>query len=503
MPLPPQGYPLARPVISLYEKFYHRGVAYAPEYGEGGIYGLLFYKNRLFYTYALEAKFIVQKGGEIEKEYDFSEVGPAPRVGGDTYGAICPVDDKVYFGGWVHAPISYDASTRTVNFSNKYAHLHEIDVDSLETKLLWKETAGVSDAWTGEVSDIIYDPINDRLLVARGDGSYNLGVYAYDRATGQMTQLLTEGALRGVLYLDHAVFNTGGTSFSGFQVINLHDGSTSTLAFDSTNFKIADDGPTPSNAYMGSMIVLRNRVYAFIKGGMVIGDPTGVVKSELEWSYYGRFIRLFDNPSDKAIYAPWRHKALGVAGGALVAYTIFDRILYRDPAMFPTSILVFVDGQYARIVGALGRVTGLATDGRYVYIGTNTGDNDYYFRSALEGLGVKDIIAVPIEDLLFRPPPPLMIKLTISGVAAGNYYGGIPLLGYKEPKLFWYNASGAAYDIEIYEYDLQHNPADYGGPETVSVNAGKNTIDLSGYKGIISIKTPADDTGAKAWIVLE
>jgi len=145
--------------------------SYAPEWGSGGIFGLKYYRGVLYYTLAFDAVsyFITDSGVE---RYRFEQVGPLPTSGGDTYNAVEAVDDVIYFGGWVHAPAAYEggeSSLRgTISFTNKYSHVHLYDIGDRRISLLWKEGAGRGDEWAGEVSEIIYNPVQDELLIARG-----------------------------------------------------------------------------------------------------------------------------------------------------------------------------------------------------------------------------------------------------------------------------------------------------------------------------------------------
>ena len=165
---------------------YKYGHSYAPEWGSGGIFGLCYHRDVLYYTLAFdaEAHFILR---DREKIYKFSAVGKAPRSGGDTYNAVTAVDDEIYFGGWVHAPVLVKRGT--LLFKNKYSHIHAFNVRTEKVRLLWKESLHSNYIWAGEVSALVYNPINDDLLVARGDGFANLGVYKISRKGGKLERI--------------------------------------------------------------------------------------------------------------------------------------------------------------------------------------------------------------------------------------------------------------------------------------------------------------------------
>ncbi len=155
---------------------------YGPEWGSGGIFGLKYHRKMLYYTVAFdgEAHFVKDYDEQI---YKFQMVGKGPTAGGDTYNAVAAVDEYLYFGGWVHAPASF--KNGKVDFTNKYAHVHEYNIDDDYLKLIWKDSIHHPSKWAGEVSDIIYDPYEDRLLIARQDGDEHLGVYSIDRSSGE------------------------------------------------------------------------------------------------------------------------------------------------------------------------------------------------------------------------------------------------------------------------------------------------------------------------------
>ncbi|MEM0457738.1 MAG: DUF2139 domain-containing protein, partial [Sulfolobales archaeon] len=74
--------------------------SYAPEWGSGGVFGLKYHRGVLYFTLAFEAEsFFIER--DYQQRYKYDLVGPQPVSGGDTYGAVEAVDEKIYFGGWV------------------------------------------------------------------------------------------------------------------------------------------------------------------------------------------------------------------------------------------------------------------------------------------------------------------------------------------------------------------------------------------------------------------
>ncbi len=169
---------------------------YGPEWGSGGIFGLKYHRSTLYFNLAFEANayFIREDKTSI---YRYEMVGYQPVSGGDTYNAVDSIDNYIYFGGWVHAPAKYlgrGERGATISFVNKYSHVHEYNVDNDQVRLLWKENIHHPTDWAGEVSEIIYNPVEDDLLIARADGMTNLGVYKLDRRTGH-TGLVSKNLL--------------------------------------------------------------------------------------------------------------------------------------------------------------------------------------------------------------------------------------------------------------------------------------------------------------------
>ncbi len=239
------------------------GPGLAGEWGSGGIYGLTYYRGVLYYMLAFEAEayFLrhIPRGGEKAGEeftcrrYDFIELAkklysgmskrefterfcgkygrdlkeyceesdgewicPIPvtscRInfsGGDTYNAVAAVDEYIYFGGWVHVSPRLIRCGRLgrIDFSNKYSHIHRYNIEDNKVEPLWYETAGVPDKWVGEISEIIYDPVEQKLLLPRSDGMLNLGVYVFDLEKNAMEKISDDPGLKGTIYYDYACFD--------------------------------------------------------------------------------------------------------------------------------------------------------------------------------------------------------------------------------------------------------------------------------------------------------
>jgi len=226
---------------------------YAIEWGSGGIFGLRYWRGILYFTLAFEAEAHFVKDNE-ESIYRFEYVGSSPRSGGDTYNAVTTVDEYIYFGGWIHAPTVLNSEGRLI-FSNKYSHVHVYNVYEDNVKLLWKETLSAKDKWVGEISEIIYDPFSNKLLLARADGHRNLGIYELDRDNGSIKQISKEPALKGAPYFEYICFNIGKRMFNDIQCIDMYDRSWNKYEIQDKIYEFSIDSHGVIKPEVGSLIM--------------------------------------------------------------------------------------------------------------------------------------------------------------------------------------------------------------------------------------------------------
>ncbi len=477
---------------------------YGPEWGSGGIFGLKYYKKMLYYTLAFEAEahFIRDYDEQI---YNFRMLGKGPASGGDTYNAVEVVDDFLYFGGWAHAPAIF--RNGKINFKNKYSHVHEYNIEDDSLRLLWKDSIHHRTKWAGEVSDIIYDPYEDRLLIPRQDGHKNLGVYAIDRETGEEKMLTDVSALKGDILHDSVFFTSGD---------NFNKGVQNVLSFDLIEkrwekFHVKDlpslDGENILVNSVGDVASLYNRFFIFTRGGILIGNPVSGENFKAA--------RLFDFFT---FQSPMRSKVLHINGGALVAYNAHHDAIYRvksvedkikytlTNAIVAPTLLVYVTPPMVKIVGTFGaRITSLETVGDKIVLGTNTSPNLGSEDALPYDAGHRGFSILDINTLQNSPPPvtisiPLeLISLVIQKTKHHNF-GGIPLEGYKNPKLIIY--ASKTNKLGVFEYDLSL-PLNDSYPEKFTIISGKNVIDLSSFSGLVSFSLRNIDLNGKIKIVLE
>ena len=454
---------------------------YGPEWGSGGIFGLRYHNGFLYFNLAFEgeAHFIDVKSGE-EKVYDFTLVGPGPTSGGDTYNAVETVDEFIYFGGWVHAPAVYRRDRRIL-FTNKYSHVHAYDTKEGEVKLLWKESIHHETDWAGEVSEILYDPYNDRLLLAREDGHVNLGVYSLDRENGEIKRLLNEPSPKGTLVHDVAVFGLGSNFSWGvgkFGILDLQENR-----WELIEPGLSVDSLPSVRPELGAMASAYNRAFAFVRGGLFVGSPF----LHEEFTFY----RLFDFPT---FYAPFRVNALPLGGGVLIAYNSYHDVSFEDSRwgrfthlVAGPSVLLYISPPTVRIVGAFGaRVTSIEKLGGKLLIATNTAPNTGAREATPFDTGTRDLVLLD-EGIIRERSPPVSFLLPTLGERP---LGGIPLDGYREPRMILH--LGRSNRIRVLEYDLSLPPS-AAVEETFELEPGRNVIDLSAFSGIVSFELEKND----------
>ena len=484
---------------------------YGPEWGSGGVFGLTYYKSVLYYTLAMEAEAHFARDDGYERIYRFEHVGPGPASGGDTYNAVETVDEYIYFGGWVHAPAVYKGKRGCIgeiDFRNKYSHLHEYNVLEDNVRLLWVDSVHHEYEWAGEVSSIVYDRVNDELLIARSDGHRNLGVYRVDRGTGRAEQVSQTPGLKGALFQEYPCFDMQPVWYRGIDGVQCVDPySRRILEYRVEDWsKISVDGYGVEKRGSGYAASAYTRYWHFFRGGVLVGNP-------LEPDIYSMsFIRLLDFPNNP--YAPARSNALELAGGLLAVFNSYTHS-YLHPAkntreeqeklrayswVAGPSVLVYITPPTARIIMALGaRITSMTKKKDAILLGANTEPNLGGLDASPVDTGVRSIVAIPEHVLLSARNPPIVFK--ISGRAVGDSaFGGIPLTGYRNPELRI--KATRENRVEIIEYDIGLPPSKLD--ETIyELKPGLNKILLIDYKNIVSFKLEKTDPDAVILVVLE
>lgn len=470
---------------------------FAPEWGSGGIFGMKYHGGVLVYTLAFDAEVHIQKPGE-ESVYRFDQLGKGPRSGGDTYNAVEAVDDDIYFGGWVHAPAvrgGREGEGVKIQFNNKFSHVHRYSISEDRVSLLWKDTLAHESRWAGEVSQMVYDPVGDRLLLARADGHEHLGVFALNRRSGEATMISDIPALKGAHHLDHICFDVRRDwtkGIEGIQTLDPVTGKWTTAGVD-----LAKDSLDGGGAYWpgaGCAISAYSRLFFFVRGGCLVGDPLG----DLERM---RFVRLFDFGTD---YSPSRTVCKAVGGGILVPYSAYSQSFLHPRSEFETSmkgranyingpsVLLYITPPQARVVGAYGgRITSFEKVGDKLLMGSSTAANLGGNDGTLVDTGIRDLSAFDLGTLLGSSPP---VTFSVSGEhVMDGPWGGIPLDGRKEAEM----EISASNDngLVVNEYSLSL-PVGDARPERTVVKKGRQRLDLAGYRGILSFRLERADPAA-------
>jgi hypothetical protein len=467
-----------------------------PEWGSGGIFGLKHHRGVLFFDLAFEAEAHFSTGDE-ESVYRFDLVGQGPRSGGDTYNAVEAVDDHIYFGGWVHAPAEYKGrkdAGGTISFRNKFSHLHSYDVRERKVSLLWTDSLRNETEWAGEVSEILYDPVGDRLVLARADGHKNLGIFAASRKDGKVEPLSDLPGLKGAQFLDYLIFDVQHDWTRGMeamQTLDLVSGKRSVAPLDYA--KISLDGGGVQSPSPGCAMSAYSNLFFFVRGGVVVGDPVDAPGDM-------RFLRLFDFRSH---YAPSRTMAKSIAGGALVAFNAYSHGS-RRPGSGPDSspiagpsVLVYITPPQARIVGAFGaRITGFERVGGDLIVAASNEANLGFDDATPMDTGHRDLSMFNLGQLLGRSPP---VTFHVAGSSVGgDTWGGLPVDGYSYAELVCEAAQANKIIINEYHLSLPVTPA---RTESYELKPGRNRVDLSAFHGILSFKLEKADPGSDFWAV--
>jgi hypothetical protein len=470
---------------------------HGPEWGSGGIFGLKNHRGVLFFDLAFEAEAHFATKDEVNV-YRFDLVGPGPASGGDTYNAVEAVDDQIYFGGWVHTPAVYKGRKEaggTISFRNKFSHLHAYDIKEGKVKLLWSDTLRLESEWAGEVSEVIYDPVSDRLVFARGDGHRNLGIFSANRRDGEVERISDRPGLKGAHFLDYLCFDVQRDWTKGMQSIQTLDLVTGRWSETPVDYAaMSVDGGNVRGPSPGCAMSAYSNLFFFVHGGVVVGDPVDAPRDL-------KFLRLFDFGTP---YSPSRTMAKPVAGGAMVAFNAYSHGARRagsgpdsSPIAGP-SVLLYITPPQARIVGAFGaRITGFEKLGSELLVAASNEANLGFDDATPIDTGHRDLSLFNLGQLLQNSPP---VTFHSSGSSFGDEtWGGIPVDGYSRCELLCDMSKANRLEINEYRFSLPVLPSRRESNELAS---GRNRLDLSGYHGILSFKLEKKDPDSHFWMSL-
>ncbi len=475
------------------------------EWGSGGIFGLKYHMNVLYFTLSFEAEAYFLTDNKF-KVYRYDFVGPSPRSGGDTYNAVEAVDDRIFFGGWVNSPVGFKVINNygRIDFTNKHSHIHSYNVYEGVVTLLWKESAGLEDRWVGEVSSLVFDPLNIRLLVSRADGSMSLGVFSLNLSSNKMELLSDKPSMKGAILGDTACFDVsiGLDGIHGIQCLDLIRGGWTYKWLSKDLKEISVDGEgVVRPLQVGSIAAAYGRLLTFVRGGVIILDP-----SEGDEGLY--FVRLYDFCGKD--YGPLRTNHVVVGGGVLIPFNTYTHgiLKYREELknvsrtinyIPTTSNLLYITPPKIRVIGSFGaRITSVEHLGTKLVLGCNTMANLGVDDSVPYDIGERDLIFIDMDNVLRRCDDLNIIKVT-GNIVGNNAWGGIPLNNYR--KALMYVKAGKDNYLRIFDYDIGLPPTLHSS-DTVDIDVGKNFVDLSNYNNIVSFKFESEDPRAEIYISL-
>ncbi len=478
------------------------------EWGSGGIFGLKYHMGVLYFTLSFDAKAYFFRDDTFRR-YDFDLVGPEPRSGGDTYNAVEVVDNKIFFGGWVHSPVRYKVMDKylTIDFSNKYSHLHQYDVYEDRVTLLWKESTGLENEWVGEVSSITYDPVNDGLLISRADGSRSLGVFRFNLREEKMELVSDKPSLKSSIMSDSVCFDVsiGINGIYGIQCLDLIRNSWSFRWFSDDLKDISVDGEGVLRPIqVGSIASAYGRLFIFVRGGVIVWDPSEEVGNDLH------FVRLYD--FCRKDYGPVRTNHVVVGGGIVIPFNAYPHGILRivkdelkwiakNINYIPVSTnLLYITPPNVRVLTSLGaRITSVEHIGSELVLGANTMANLGIYDATPFDVGERELLFLNIDSILTTNPPSTTIKV-LGSVVGNNAWGGIPINNYRKATLHMKTSKDNK--LKIYEYDLGLPPTLHN-VDLIDVKVGKNSVDLSNYNNLISFKFEVEDPNAEVYIILK
>ena len=391
------------------------------------------------------------------------------RFAGDTHGAITITDSEVYFGGFAYSDVSL--SDHNLIFVNKYTHIHRIREDGRTVDLVWHDGPGTETTYVGEVTDMQYSPKENAVLFTRGDGGAD--IWKLDLNTMQVERVTYThlSILKMELYDDTIV--TGGPDGYGSDGhivrLNLRD-------YTVTTYTSAGNYITGTIEVLrkmsGQVIQYYNRFWAFGSGYAVEIEPKwNWIRMQFPFFRFSRPLMVVGRRSQKAY----------VAGVPILAVNPWDT---NDEPRASAGFLLRWDVPVPQIVMQTGYVSGLATDGKYLYIAGSPQNALFRGNPVNYEPGRGNIIVMPVSDVFSKPKTPVIVTDEYADWAANDIRLGVPLAGFTK-KVLKVKAP-TAMTLRVYNY--YNWPASaFVETSDVSLSAGWNTIDLSPYDGIVGI----------------
>lgn len=464
---------------------------------------------RCFYMafHPVNSSFVVHEGhsGKIYVDgklvYDFSLIGRAPRAGGDTHGAITWSKEYVFIGGWIKAPpgllVSTDRTLARQDMREKYSHIHIVDENG-KLELLWFrkwDDKLPPNQWYGEVTDLLYDGHEDVLYFSRADGYAELGLWRMFLSDRKTEWIIRNRTVYKMEMKDDKLFTTlFNPAHMEKSAIAIYD----TLSGESNLVEefdfILEPGKKISIKRDGGQIVqIQNKLISFYGGAMIVTDP--YKNKHILYPY----LEIINPESNRPSYIPGlRTQKTYPLGIPIIAVNPSEGL--TEPALRTTfGLLTRIDPVVPQIVSISGFVSGMITDGEYIYLGTSYANHcpAYTYRT-----GDGSIYAVPIKELFTKPWNSIRLWI-FDGVYKRNetgiegWFGGIPLKGFVTKKMKIYVSDKTR--INIAEYNLLMKTTE----DTINLEQGWNTIDLSSYYDIVAFKFDNDLKNVVAEVIAD
>jgi len=426
--------------------------------------------------------------------YSYEKLGAQPRVAGDTHGAMAWSRDLLFIGGWLKAPPGV-LPNGLQDMRSKFSHIHAIDEANRVDLIWWRKWDNKipPNHWYGEVTDLLYDAHEDAVYFTRADGHAELGLWRIELRE-RRAEYLAEGTIYKMELKDDKIyatlFNPALMEDSAIVIYNMRDGSVNRVS----EFEFAlDQGKRIKVRRRGGQIVqLQNRLISFYAGILVYIQPDK-----------GRYMAFpfleTNNPEDNMPYhvGGVRSQKAYVYGIPLVAFNPWDH-LKEQSARADVTLLMRIDAVVPQIMASMGFISGMATDGEYLYLGTSHTNHTgvYTYRSGMGG-----VFKVPVNKVLSKPLTPVRLWLwdgayskEVSGLS--GWFGGIPLKGFSKRRLKV--RVDRQVELTIAEYSLSGHVR----TDSYQLKGGWNVIDLEQYDDIVAFKL-SDNTEVSAEVVLE
>jgi len=403
------------------------------------------------------------------------------RFAGDTHGAITNTGDSVFFGGFVFTDVSLSGNSLT--FVNKYSHIHRIESDGRKIDFVWYDGPGTDTSYVGEVTDMLYSPKDEAIYFTRGDGGSE--IWKLDLNTMSVNTVTSVGTVYKMELYDDIII-TGGPTWraNGYVVLyNLKDNTS----------KVVN---TVGNRYLETIPALTGQVVQYMNSIYVFGDG-GVCALYPSLNYDACYMHPFFRFSYNSMVVGKRSQKVYVGGVPIVAVNVWES---TSMPYSPVGLLMRFDPLGPQIIMPTGFVTGLETDGRYIYVASAPNNHVYYRANNIVNYepGRGRVFAVPVSDVLGKPIAPVVFNDEVYDWTADKWYLGIPISGFSK-KILRVKAS-SSFTLRVVVYPIFYKP-DFDQYFEVNLSTGWNTIDLSSYEGTVAV-SPTTNLSGGVWLQL-